>query len=146
MYCSYSLQCILWSFNSFWLIATVMNKSDDEIEVLATDVIEDAKPRRSSATKKVKKQEGVCMPERERSKIVYQFRYMYIHVAWYSIGPLHLLLSFYLIKNIKHFIQCIESQVIAEVFDIYKINQEIRQFYIFHIQICWTFLSSITHL
>lgn len=37
--------------------ATVMNKSDDEIEVLATDVIEDAKPRRSSATKKVKKQE-----------------------------------------------------------------------------------------
>lgn len=52
-------------FNSFWLIATVMNKSDDEIEVLATDVIEDAKPRRSSATKKVKKQEGVCMPERE---------------------------------------------------------------------------------
>lgn len=48
-----------------------MNKSDDEIEVLATDVIEDAKPRRSSATKKVKKQEGVCMPERERSKIVH---------------------------------------------------------------------------
>lgn len=45
-----------------------MNKSDDEIEVLATDVIEDAKPRRSSATKKVKKQEGVCMPEREREK------------------------------------------------------------------------------
>lgn len=43
-----------------------MNKSDDEIEVLATDVIEDAKPRRSSATKKVQKQEGVCMPERER--------------------------------------------------------------------------------
>lgn len=43
-----------------------MNKSDDEIEVLATDVIEDAKPRRSSAIKKVKKQEGVCMPERER--------------------------------------------------------------------------------
>uniref|UniRef100_K1R558 RAD51 interacting motif domain-containing protein n=1 Tax=Magallana gigas TaxID=29159 RepID=K1R558_MAGGI len=38
--------------------ATVMNKSDDEIEVLATDVIEDAKPRRSSATKKVKKQEA----------------------------------------------------------------------------------------
>lgn len=37
--------------------ATVMNKSDDEIEVLATDVIEDVKPRRSSATKKVKKQE-----------------------------------------------------------------------------------------
>lgn len=58
-----------------------MNKSDDEIEVLATDLIEDAKPRRSSATKKVKKQEGVCMPERERSKIVYQFRYMYTHVA-----------------------------------------------------------------
>lgn len=45
-----------------------MNKSDDEIEVLATDVIEDAKPRRSSATKKVKKQEGVCMPERERER------------------------------------------------------------------------------
>lgn len=43
----------------------MINKSDDEIEVLATDVIEDAKPRRSSATKKVKKQEGVCMPERE---------------------------------------------------------------------------------
>lgn len=43
-----------------------MNKSDDEIEVLATDVIEDVKPRRSSATKKVKKQEGVCMRERER--------------------------------------------------------------------------------
>lgn len=52
----------------FGLIATVMNKSDDEIEVLATDVIEDAKPRRSSATKKVKKQEGVCMPERERER------------------------------------------------------------------------------
>lgn len=48
-----------------------MNKSDDEIEVLATDVIEDAKPRRSSATKKVKKQEGVCMPERERDPRLY---------------------------------------------------------------------------
>lgn len=48
-----------------------MNKSDDEIEVLATDVIEDAKPRRSSATKKVKKQEGVCMPEREIDSRLY---------------------------------------------------------------------------
>lgn len=37
--------------------ATVINKSDDEIEVLATDVIEDVKPRRSSATKKIKNQE-----------------------------------------------------------------------------------------
>lgn len=48
-----------------------MNKSDDKIEVLATDVIEDAKPRRSSATKKVKKQEGVCMPEREMDPRLY---------------------------------------------------------------------------
>lgn len=55
-----------------------MNKSDDEIEVLATDVIEDAKPRRSSATKKVKKQEGVCMPERERE--IQDCISIYIHV------------------------------------------------------------------
>ena len=50
---------------SFHKVAAVVSKSDDEIEVIATDIKEDGKPKRTSTSKKAKKQEG---RERERDR------------------------------------------------------------------------------
>ena len=55
--------CCFYFCFSFHKVAAVVSKSDDEIEVIATDIKEDGKPKRASTSKKAKKQEG---RERER--------------------------------------------------------------------------------
>lgn len=55
--------CCFYFCFSFHKVAAVVCKSDDEIEVIATDIKEDGKSKRASTSKKAKKQEG-----REREK------------------------------------------------------------------------------
>lgn len=50
--------CCFYFCFSFHKVAAVVSKSDDEIEVIATDIKEDGKPKRTSTSKKAKKQEG----------------------------------------------------------------------------------------
>ena len=67
---------------SFHKVAAVVSKSDDEIEVIATDIKEDGKPKRASTSKKAKKQEGrEREEERERGEIKrekFNFHYLYL--------------------------------------------------------------------
>ena len=50
--------CCFYFCFSFHKVAAVVSKSDDEIEVIATDIKEDGKPKSASTSKKAKKQEG----------------------------------------------------------------------------------------
>ena len=56
--CLSSMICCFYFCFSFHKVAAVVSKSDDEIEVIATDIKEDGKPKRASTSKKAKKQEG----------------------------------------------------------------------------------------